>query len=208
MECTVKAIIISGRSGSGKSTTTYEAAHILKQHGIFHVTIEGDNLDTMYPKGDEGSLLFQNLESVWAAYWAQACALWVREVSTHAQFVVLLNGTGMVLNLERLETTIRDVAFAGDFAETNRVIVEVLPVVLIADDTTVTERLTTREIGGELEEHLLSTRRMNLVLDEWSQRRDGPVGRISSQGRDVHDVATEILQLAGIVLEEKTVSPG
>lgn len=196
----MKVIIISGRSGSGKSSTTYEAAHILKQNGVMHAAIEADNLDMIYPKGTDDKILFQNLTSVLSTYWHHACPLLTQQSKRSPQFVILLNGTGMVLLLEKLEAMLTNVVSAEKFATANKVDVEVFPVVLRAEETIVTQRLTAREIGGELEAHLLSTRRMGALLDEWSQNQDRRVGFISSQGRAVHDVAAEVLELAGIEL--------
>lgn len=204
---TIKVILISGRSGSGKSSTSYEAAHVLSQNQVMHLTIEADNLDTMYPsQGDETTML-ENLKSIWSGYWRRACTTWasgwVRKHPLHgAELVVLINGTGLVMHTDRVASVMQDVALNQEFAQKVEVIIEVFPIVLKADTAVVTERLTSREIGGELEQHLVSTEKMAVILAEWAARQNSPVSWVSNQGRQVHDVAVEVLRVAGLVFDE------
>jgi hypothetical protein len=65
----VKAILISGTMGSGKTTVLSEASDILLSKRIVHAAIDLDSLGIAHlPDGVVDDLLFRNLASVWANY--------------------------------------------------------------------------------------------------------------------------------------------
>ena len=116
-------------------------------------------------------------------------------------FVTLINGTGIIMRVEDIEAIILDIVSTRfDLIDPSSIHVEVYPVLLEADETVVTQRLTEREIGGELQQHLISTRNMDRVLREWTQAQSRTINSVSSEGRDVRQVAVEVLNLAGVTL--------
>lgn len=68
----VEVLLISGRSGVGKTSVGYEVCDLLQAAGLWHALVDGDNLNAAYPKpaGDLGgtALTETNLGALWANY--------------------------------------------------------------------------------------------------------------------------------------------
>ena len=58
-------LLLSGRSGVGKSTVAGELYHLLAQAEVKHALVEGDNLDLAYPVPWEYGLARKNLRAMW-----------------------------------------------------------------------------------------------------------------------------------------------
>lgn len=189
-------LIISGRSGSGKSSTAYEICYLLKRQKIPHVHIDGDSLDALYPRDDFPEMMLANLRLMWTTFWAHFNDLRKRDTCKKS-FVVVLDGTAMVLHLERIAEVFTDVVRppcqSAEFLEW--VDIHVNPVLLEAKDEVVRRRLGAREIGGELEEHLDSTNRMSQVLDQVAKN---DVQSFVNDSNNITDLAREILKHVGL----------
>lgn len=62
---TIKVVMISGWSGCGKTSVANEIHRKLTNNAIPHASIEGDNLDMMFPEPTTPELLLTNLASCW-----------------------------------------------------------------------------------------------------------------------------------------------
>lgn len=114
--------------------------------------------------------------------------------------VLVVSGTGVVLELEGVRRVVEEVVGGG--GDGKHVDVEVLPVVLWADERVVEERLRARVLGEELQEHLESSRRFRRVLAEWEPGSGGGSGdvvvRRVDSGRELGDVVEDVLQACGL----------
>jgi hypothetical protein len=166
-----EGLFIGGRSGVGKSTVAFEVSHLLAGAGIEHAVIEGDNLDSAYPQPwRQGLRLAElNLAAMWHNYRA---AGYRRLVYTN---------TVSVLDVEALTD-----AMGGN--------VSVTRVLLTASDGTARRRLSLREVGSALEEHVERSHRAARELDA---RAAGSVHRVSTDGRDVMEIADQVIALTG-----------
>jgi broad-specificity NMP kinase len=162
-------LVISGRSGVGKSSVAAEIHHRLTHAQIWHGSIEGDNLDLAYPTPWEHGLAERNLAAMWANY---------RSLG-HSRLVYA--NTAAVLVVDALVA-----ALGGE--------VMLIGVLLLAQDETVRGRLEQREIGSGLEPHLTRSAEMAGRLE-----REAPdwVRRVVTDGRSVPEVAVEVLEGTG-----------
>jgi hypothetical protein len=162
-------IFIGGRSGVGKTSIAAEASNILQRADIPHAVIEGDNLDQAYPEPWRNGidLAEQNLAAMWANY---RSAGYSRLIYTN---------TVSVLQIPTLVAALgADVRSFG--------------VLLTATDTTAAQRLTQREIGTALEEHIERSALAAVRLDGASTAH-----RVATDHRSVGDIANEVLSAAG-----------
>ncbi|KAM3443017.1 hypothetical protein MY4824_000722 [Beauveria thailandica] len=94
----VRLIIVSGRAGSGKSSTANEMSEQLKRLEMRHAHIDCDNLDAMFPADDGADMLLANLAALWSNYYH------LRGVDR-----LIISGTAAVLETERITRTLRRV---------------------------------------------------------------------------------------------------
>jgi hypothetical protein len=134
-----------------------------------HAFIEGDNLDMAFPQPWSDDLAERNLAAMWANY---------RSLG-HSRLVY--TNTVSVLEAKALRA-----ALGGD--------VHVTGILLTATDDTTRERLATREIGSALEWHVEASRERANHLEAESPAW---VIRVPTDGRDVADIAREVLDAAG-----------
>lgn len=189
-------LIISGRSGSGKSSTAYEICHLLRDQRIPHAHIDGDNLDAIYPREESSEIMLTNLKIIWTTYWTIFAD--TRRKNNHkSSFVVILSGTGMVLNLGSIVEVFTNVVKEG--SDTREVPVtlniQVRPTVLETSDEIAERRLRSREIGGELDEHLNSSIKMNRTL---AQVQNDEIVRFTNNGTSITKLALDVLEHAGL----------
>ncbi|WP_345800987.1 adenylyl-sulfate kinase [Microbacterium sp. AZCO] len=163
-------IFIGGRSGVGKSSVAAEVSQILARADIRHALIEGDNLDQAYPQPwrDGIKLAEQNLAAMWKNYRA---AGYSRLIFTNSVSVLQIAELSAALGGETHSSA----------------------VLLTATDATAAHRLSQREIGSALDEHIgrssLAARRLDAANEA--------VVRIATDDRTVAEIAHEILVNAG-----------
>jgi gluconate kinase len=162
-------LLISGRSGVGKSTVAGELHNLLAQADVRHALIEGDNLDLAHPAPWGYGLADKNLRAMWLNY------------RTLGYRRLIYVNTVSVL-LERELTA----ALGGR--------VEVTGILLTADEESVRLRLSSREVGSALTLHLQRSRDRALELD---LRSPASVHRISTDGRSATRIAREISDIVG-----------
>jgi energy-coupling factor transporter ATP-binding protein EcfA2 len=168
-----EVLLVGGRSGAGKTTVAYAVSALLRERGVAHCHVEGDNLSAAYPKPDSdprGSLLTEaNLSALWRNYAALGYGrlVYVNTVSV-------------------LESTMVVRALGGA--------ARVVGVLLTAEDGEVERRLGTRERGPELAAHLERSRRAADMLSEQS-----PAGThvVPTDARTPEAVAEQVVRLSG-----------
>lgn len=166
-----EVLLIGGRSGVGKSSCGYELVHQLTAARIRHALIEGDCLDEAWPPPWEHHLAERNLASMWANY-------------TELGYSRLIYTNTASVRTDVIGTLIEAI---GD----DPVVVGVL---LTATDVTVAGRLGGREIGSALGLHV---ERSNRAAAQLEQLAPAWVHRVTTDGRGVADVASEVLGLTG-----------
>ncbi|KAJ6788673.1 hypothetical protein PWT90_04982 [Aphanocladium album] len=215
----VRLIIVSGRAGSGKTSTANEMSEQLKRFEIKHAHIDGDNLDAMFPEEAGADMLLANLASLWSNYYH------LRGVDR-----LILSGTAAVLETDRIARTLRRVTASiptlhfqappppspqpspgrkdggGPSPPTpprlggkdGRMMppasVTTRAFILQVPDALVERRLKQREVGSELPQLLASSRRMAGVLES---QVGGWARRVPTDQREVKEVALDILRTAG-----------
>lgn len=169
-----KLLLIGGASGVGKTTVAWEVSSALQEKNTAHCLIEGDYMDQIHPApaGDphRTAITERNIAAVWSNYAA---------LGHHR---LLYTNTVSILE----EPMIRR-AMGG---RTSRVTC----VLLTAEEATVRQRLTQREIGSQLPAHIERSLKKARRLDEAAP--PGTV-RIPTDGRSVQDIATRVLEAAG-----------
>lgn len=180
----IQLLIISGRSGSGKSSTANEIAQQLKRRKLCHAHIDGDNLDAIFPEEPEAEMLLDNLAAMWSNYHHK------RGITR-----LIISGTAIVMEFDKINKTISDVCRGGTANPANVDIqLKADAYILTIPSEVAVARLTQREVGSELAHCLESSNRMSGVLEEtigaWATR-------VPTQGRHVKDVAMDILKQAG-----------
>ena len=168
-------LLIGGRAGVGKSTAGWEVSAQLRDAGVGHALVEGDNLDQIFPAPagdpDRSAITEANLAVMWRNYAALGCR---RLVYTNTVSV--------------LESDLIDRAVGGG--------VRITSVLLTAGDDMARRRLGQREVGSQLEAHVLRGAKMAAHLEAVAP---AGVHRIGTDGRAAVDVARAIIDLAGWV---------
>jgi len=164
-----EVIFIGGRSGVGKSTVAAEASRLLAARGVRHAVIEGDSLDQAYPEPwREGIALAEhNLAAMWSAY---------RALGYHR---LLFTNTVSITQVESLSA-----ALGGE--------VRARSVLLTSTDATAADRLSRREWGRSVEEHIVRSGSAAAQLDAYTVDV-----RIATDGRTPDDIAREMLEDTG-----------
>ncbi len=207
----VRLIIVSGRAGSGKTSTANEMSEQLKRMEIRHAHINGDNLDAMFPDEAGADMLLANLAALWSNYYH------LRGVDR-----LILSGTAAVLETDRIARTLRRVTASiptlhfqsppspkqqaeGQSSSSPRLggkdgrmmppaSVTTRAFILQVPDALAERRLKQREVGSELPQLLASSRRMAGVLES---QVGGWARRVPTDQREVKEVAMDILRTAG-----------
>ena len=168
-----EALLIGGRSGSGKSSLGWEVSALLQEASVRHCFVEGDFLDQAYPapEGDPSRTILteDNLAALWRNF---AIRGYRRLIYTNA--VSVLEG-----NLVRR-------AMTGE--------VRVVGVLLTAEDETVRRRLGYREVGSQFDAHLQRSAAMAELLDAKSPSW---VKRVPTDGRHLAEIAREVIAMTG-----------
>ncbi|MGW0708484.1 hypothetical protein ACWD4G_21445 [Streptomyces sp. NPDC002643] len=170
-----EVLLIGGRAGVGKTTVGWEVSDLLRVGQVAHALIEGDFMAQVHPapQGDprRADLAERNLTAVWGNY----AALGYRRL-------IYTNTLSVMPDTE------------GAFRRAMGADVRIVRVLLTATDDTTERRLRGREIGSELERELQGSLRKARLLDE---RAPTDTLRVSTDGRSVVDIATEVLAATG-----------
>lgn len=166
-------MLLGGRAGVGKTPVAYEMSALLRAAGIAHCHIEGDALDAAYPKPqddpDGSGLTERNLRHLAGEY---------RQLG-YTRFIYV--NTVSVIEPDLVCRAVGDVE-------------RIVQVLLQAEDTTVQERLASRERGTELSRHLARGPEMARLLAEEASP-DGH--RLDVTDTSVADAAARVLHLSG-----------
>jgi len=157
----------------GKSTAGWEVSAQLQAARIAHAFVEGDNLDQIFPAppGDPARtrITEANLAALWKNYAAAGCR---RLIYTNTVSV--------------LEPDLVARAMGGS--------PRIIAVLLTAADATARQRLSSREIGSQLDAHLARSTKMAAYLESAAP---GWVHRIPTDERQVGDIARDIIAATG-----------
>lgn len=184
----VELIIISGRSGSGKTSVAFEMCEQLRQHNIPHANIDTDYLDDIWPEEEGPDLFLKNLAAIWSNYYhSRGCPR------------LILSGTATVIETDRIQQTIEQVCNGTPEGRVKDLVrAKVNAFILTAGDSVALERLGKREIGSTLERHVASSKKWDRLFADfpaWAHR-------VPAGGRDLEDIAAHVLQYAGWVHAE------
>jgi ABC-type dipeptide/oligopeptide/nickel transport system ATPase component len=213
---TIHLFLISGRSGSGKSTITYEVCHQLTQskHDIRHIHIEADGLDFFHPDDSDVSsdddirpgknMMLTNLRSIFGNFYhyhPRSCQ------------IVLISGSGVILRWESIKRVVeeacrqvnrsREKEEGKGFGDPE---IMMHGIILSTSDETATARLTKREIGTDLPRHLESSKRIDALLKEKFDNVNltgMDVGRIRSDVDEVSVIAARIVEMIKTVIRSE-----
>ncbi|MCP2245898.1 hypothetical protein LX86_004644 [Lentzea aerocolonigenes] len=168
-----EALLIGGRSGVGKTTVGWEVSAQLQAAGVSHCLVEGDNLDQAFPAPPDDPSRTKMTEANLAALWGNYAGLGYRRL--------IYTNTVSVLEPDLI---------ARAMGGTPRI----TSVLLTAEDATARNRLTAREIGGQLDAHLQRSATMAVHLAEAAPT---DVVRIATDGRAVAVIAREVVAATG-----------
>ena len=162
-------LVIGGRSGVGKSAVGFEVSSQLGALGAWHALIEGDFLDFAYPPPGEHHLAEKNLAVMWPNY---------RQLGYRR--LIYIN-TLSVLFTDQLVG-----AMGGA--------VRVTSVVLSCTHETASERLSRREVGSALAEHVRRSQQAAVRLEAYVP---ADAVRVGTDGQSVVDIASRLVALTG-----------
>ena len=196
----VHVFILSGRSGSGKTTIVNEVTHVLahSSNHIHHIHIDGDNLDFIYPKDAPDqipNITLLNLQSLFRNYYThrrRSCGL------------VLISGSAIIQLCQEIQNVIEQVCQEVDSDGNPQTTVSIHGVILHASDSTVLTRLQQREIGTDLERHLQSSLRISCLLDaEFHDTKQHPMGvlHVHTDKGSVADSASHIIEYIRLTMQ-------
>lgn len=172
---TSEVVFIGGRSGVGKTSVAFEVHASLSAAGISHCLIDGDYLDMAYPPSWEHELAERNLAAMWGNY----RALGYRRMIYTSTVSVLPDVIAQLTDA------------MGDDPK-------VIAILLTCTDITARQRLSRREIGSTLDQHLESSGEKAGLLAgstaEW-------VHRVPTDDRVVCDIAADVIALTSWLTE-------
>ncbi|GAA2580841.1 hypothetical protein GCM10010435_67770 [Winogradskya consettensis] len=167
-----EVLLIAGRAGAGKTTVGWEISAQLQAAGIAHCLVEGDNLDQAYPAPPGDPTRRKLTESNLTAIWHNYAALGYRRL--------VYTNTVSVLEADMISRAVGGTP-------------RITAALLTADDSTARGRLQAREIGTQLDAHLIRgaemSRRLEASAPSW-------VVRVRTDGRAVAEVAAGVIVVA------------
>ena len=168
-----EALLIGGRSGVGKTTVSWEVTARLQAAQVAHAYVDGDNLDQIHPAPEadptRAKITEANLAAIWRNYVALGCR---RLIYTNTVSV--------------LESDLIARAMGGS--------PRIIMVLLTAEDATAGQRLRGREIGSQLDPHLVRSAKMAAYLDDTAP---ASAVRIRTGGRPVIEIARDVIAVTG-----------
>jgi ABC-type glutathione transport system ATPase component len=162
-----EVLFIGGRSGAGKSSVGMEIHLMLSAASVAHCVIDGDFLDMAYPAPREDDLAERNLAALCSNY-----------RSLGYRRLIYMN-TACVLPDET-----RKLADAVGHQP------RIVAVLLNCSDVSAADRLSQREVGTGLDQHLKASRKMAALLQRSVAKS---VHRITTDGRSVPEVAADVI---------------
>ena len=139
-----EALLIGGRAGVGKTTAGWEVSAQLQAAQIAHALVEGDNMDQIFPAPPDdphrSGITEANLAAMWRNYSAVGCR---RLIYTNTVSI--------------LEPDLIARAMGTD--------PRIIGVLLTADDDTARQRLSGREIGSQLDAHVIRSAKIATYLE-------------------------------------------
>lgn len=160
-------LLISGRSGVGKSSAAFALHDLLAAEGVKHAVIEGDSLGLAWPAPWEHRLAARNLAAIWPNY---------RDLGYRR---LIYTNTVAILEADELAAAMGDQP-------------RVTSVLLTASDATVRSQLSRREEGESLRVHIERSAKAATALDE---RSGANVHRVSTDERSTVEVASSLRTL-------------
>ncbi|NYI06923.1 AAA family ATPase [Allostreptomyces psammosilenae] len=168
-----EVLLIAGRSGVGKSTVGWEVSALLRAASVAHCLLEGDLLDQIHPAPADdphrSKITEDNLTAVW------------RNFAARGHHRLVYTNTVSVLEPDMF---VRALGGAP----------RIVGVLLTAGDDTARRRLEAREIGSQLDAHLVRSARMARHLDAVAPPW---VARIATDGRSVPEIARDVVAATG-----------
>ena len=168
-----EVLLIGGRSGVGKTSVGHEVSELLQVAGVWHCLVDGDDLSAAHPKPADdphGTALTEaNLAALWATY-----------VAAGHHRLVYVNTVSV------LEAPMIVRAMGGQ--------VRPIGVLLGASDDVVASRLTGREVGSALDQHL---RRSTEMAEHLEAEAEAWVLRVDTDGLTVGQVAADVVAATG-----------
>lgn len=168
-----EVLLIGGRSGVGKTTVGWEVSAQLRQAGVAHCLVEGDNLDQAFPAPPDDPSRTKLTEANLAALWRNYAAL--------GQHRLIYTNTVSVLEPDLITRAVGGAP-------------RIISVLLTAEDATAHHRLSGREIGSQLDAHLQRSAAMAVHLEDAA-----PPGvvRLPTDGRPVDVIARAVVAATG-----------
>ena len=172
-----EALLIGGRAGVGKTTAGWEVSAQLQAAQVAHALVEGDNLDQVFPAPaedpDRSRITEANLAAMWRNYTALGCRR------------LIYTNTVSILEPDLITRALGGAA-------------RIIAVLLTADDATARQRLSGREVGSQLDAHVVRSANAAVYLE-----RNAPawVHRIPTDGRDAVDIARDIIATTGWLVD-------
>jgi nucleoside-triphosphatase THEP1 len=172
-EPSVKAVLVTGTIGSGKSALAEELSLILHERGDQHALIDLDGLGQCYPGLPDDPyntrLTFANLALVWPNFRAR-----------HIRYAVLAHLVERAAELAEVTAALENA--------------ELIVVRVIAPPELCAERLRAREISGDLlERHLRRSPVLAKALDELAIEDF----TVSNDRRPIREVGLDVIERLG-----------
>lgn len=173
-EHTVRALVISGSMGSGKTTVLGEASDLLAAHGVPHAAIDLDAISTvLLPEPAASDVSLRNVAAVYS-----------NVVAAGITRILLAEAVESRERLQQLRQAMRHAEF--------------VVCRLTAGVETMQDRLRIREPGVQQERFLARSLELHETLE--SARLEDFV--VSNDGRNITEVAEDLLRRASWVLLE------
>ncbi len=167
-----EVLLIGGAAGVGKSSVGWEVSVQLSRLAVAHWHLEGDVLDAAWPRPAD-------------------------DRDGHRMTVNTLRAMAGVFATEGFRRCVYvQTASVVDFGLVTQALggVRLRGVLLIASDATREARLAQREIGSDLDRHLVSTRRM---ADHLERHAPEWIARLPTDDRTVTEIARAVIALSG-----------
>ncbi len=177
-----EVLLIGGPAGVGKTSVGWEVAVQLNRLEIGHWHLEGDVLDAAWPRpADDQDGLRMTVNTLRAM-----AAVFAGEGYKRCVYVQ----TASVIGSHLVTKALGEVHMAG--------------VLLTASEATRFQRLSSREIGSDLDRHLVSTRRMAERLEHESPEW---VIRIPTDDRTVAAIAKDVIGAIRLGVKARSTPP-